>query len=177
MSFTYFVQPESFKQLASTFNGGKSLIGWQKTFSALWCHLLMLILMGVGQLMTWHSSQLPAIATECQLFKTGSDFSGKPSDLAHVGLRPPLLHKPEILWVDLQNGDCKVNTGVSNWAGQCRKIVVRSNSHSSPDEGSCWIGLLHVCDSSPLQRLWHANYCEATWFFVPATLAYCCSSN
>ena len=59
--------------------------------------ILILILLGVGNTLTWHSSQLAAIATQRQLFKTASDFSGKPSDLAHVGLRPPLLHKPEIL--------------------------------------------------------------------------------
>ena len=135
--------------------------------------------------MTWQSSQLPAIATQCQLFKTGSDFGGKQAFRSGTcgtaagpdqPPSPPLLHKPDIV---SRFAKWRRQSQYRGWVIEmaiAERLLSVQVLTPTPDEGSCWRGLWHVCDSSLLQLVWHTNYCGPTWFFVAATLPYCCSS-
>ena len=56
--------------------------------------------------------------------------------------------------------------GLSKWSGRRRKIVVCPGFHwSTPDEESCWTGLLHVSHSCNLSDT--PITVRATWFLLP----------
>ena len=122
-----------------------------------------------------HSNPVPA-------FQDGIRFRWQASlqiwHMWHCGQTTPpsLLHKPDIVsrfakWRrQSQYGGWVIELAIAE-----RLLSVQVLT-PTPDEGSCWRGLWHVCDSSLLQLVWHTNYCGPTWFFVAATLPYCCSS-
>ena len=115
----------------------------------------------IGQV-TWQSSQLPAIATQCQLFKTGSDFGGKQAFRSGTcgtaagpdqPPSPPFLHKPDIV---SRFAKWRRQSQYRGWVIEmaiAERLLSVQVLTPTPDEGSCWRGFWHVCDSPPYCNL------------------------